>query len=159
RSAPDSAPSGSGLDFEDDFQFYRRTKWKTRDPKDETRSDGLLAEDVAIQFRRRIGDFWVLGELRRGDVHAQSHDVAHSVQRTQLLLGERQRIECGCLRRLSARLHVQVFAHDANCSSRVARNGEHPAQEEEIARLNGGHVRAKWRWRLRQSKPERPETV
>jgi hypothetical protein len=30
-----------------------------------------------------------------------------------LLLRERKHIECGCVRRFPARLHVKVFAHDA----------------------------------------------
>lgn len=85
-----------GLHFEDDLQFDRRAKWQTRDTKDETRRDGLLAEYISKQLRCRIGDFRVLGELRRcGDVHAESHDAAHAFERTQVLLGERKRIERG----------------------------------------------------------------
>src|ERR1700752_2380115 len=61
---------GSGLHFQDDFQFDRRTEWKARDTKDQARRDSLFAEDVSKQLRRRIGDLRVFGELRRcGDVH------------------------------------------------------------------------------------------
>src|SRR5882724_13575612 len=78
------SPVGSGLHFQDDFQFDRRTEWKARDPQDQTRRDGLLAEDVSKHLRGRIGDLRVLRELRRrGDVHAEPHDVAHAVQRTK----------------------------------------------------------------------------
>src|SRR5262249_17735439 len=78
---PSSAPSGRH--FQDDFQFDGRTEWKTRDTKDEARRDGLVAEDISKQLRRRIGDLGVLRELRRrGDVHAEPDDVTHAVQRT-----------------------------------------------------------------------------
>jgi hypothetical protein len=46
---------GSGLHFEDDFEFDRRTKWKSRHTTDEARRDGLVAEDAANQLRRRVG--------------------------------------------------------------------------------------------------------
>jgi len=61
--------------------------------------------------------------------------------------------------RFPARLHVKVFAHDTNDRCRVARGGKHPAQEQEVARLNGRHIRTKRRWRIRQMKAERGETV
>ena len=73
--------------FEDDFQFDRRTEGKARDAEDEARGDGLFAEDIPKQLRRRIGDLRMLRELgRRGDVHAEPHDAAHAVERTQLFL-------------------------------------------------------------------------
>jgi hypothetical protein len=56
-------------------------------------------------------------------------------------------------------LPVQIFAHDTDGRGRVARGREHPAQEEEVARLNGRHVRAKRRWRGRQMYAEPGETV
>src|SRR5262249_34943015 len=78
-----SSPVGSGLHFQDDFQFDRRTEWQARNTKDKARRDGPFAEDVSKQPRRGIGDLWVLRELRRrGDVHAEPHDAAHAVQRT-----------------------------------------------------------------------------
>jgi len=46
-----------------------------------------------------------------------------------------------------------------NYRSRMARGGEHPAQEKEVARLNGRHVRTKRRWRIRQMNAELGETV
>ena len=72
---------------------------------------------------------------------------------------QRKRIERGRVRRFSARLHVQVFADDANDRRRVARGGEHPAQEKEVARLNGRHVGTKRRWRIRQMNAEPGKTV
>jgi hypothetical protein len=53
--------TGSGLDFEDDFQFDRRTKRRTRDAKDRIRRDGLVIEHFSQQFRCRIGEFRVAG--------------------------------------------------------------------------------------------------
>ena len=52
-----------GLHFDDDFQFDRRAEWKARDANDKARRDGLIAEDIAEQLRRRVGDLRVLGEL------------------------------------------------------------------------------------------------
>ena len=102
----------------------------------------------------------MLSELRRrGDVHAEPHDALHAVQRTYLLLRERKHIERGRVRRFSACLHVKVFAHDTNDRCRVARGGKHPAQEQEVARLNGRHIRTKRRWRIRQMNAEFGETV
>src|SRR6266478_951767 len=43
--------------------------------------------------------------------------------------------------------------------SRMTQGGEHPAQEKEMARLNGRHVRTKRRWRIRQMNAELGETV
>ena len=63
------------------------------------------------------------------------------------------------MRRFPARLHVKVFAHGADHRRRVARGGEHPAQEKEVPRLNGRHLRAKRRWRVRQMNAELGETV
>src|SRR5262249_22241775 len=57
---------GLGLHFQDDFQFDRRTEWKARDTKDKARREGLFAEDISEQLRRRIGHIRVIGELRRG---------------------------------------------------------------------------------------------
>ena len=54
---------------------------------------------------------------------------------------------------------MRVFARDADYRSRVARSGEHPAQEKEVARLYGRHVRAKRRWRIRQMNAELGETI
>src|SRR5262249_12165845 len=67
-----SSAVGSGLHFQDDFQFHGRTEWQARHTNDKARRDGLFAEDVSEQLRRGIGDLWVLSELRRrGDVHAE----------------------------------------------------------------------------------------
>jgi hypothetical protein len=78
-------PVGSGPHFQDDFQFDRRTEWQARDTKDKARRDGLVAEDISNRLRRSIGDLRVLRELsRRGDVHAEPDEAAHTVQRTQL---------------------------------------------------------------------------
>ena len=41
------APVGSGLHFEDDFQFHRRTEWQTGNTKDKARRDGLFTECVS----------------------------------------------------------------------------------------------------------------
>jgi len=83
---PQESPSssvGSVLHFQDDFQLYRRTEWKARNTKDKALRDGLFAEDISKQLRCSISDFRVLSELRRrGDAHAEPHDVAHAVQRT-----------------------------------------------------------------------------
>src|SRR5260370_31752491 len=59
------SPVGSGLHFEDDFQFDRRTEWKARDSKDKPRRDGLFAENIPKQLRRRIGNLRVFSDLRR----------------------------------------------------------------------------------------------
>jgi len=64
--------------------------------------------------------------------------MAHAVERTHLLLRERNRIERGGVRRRSASHHVMIFAHDANHFGHVARSREHPAQEKKVGRLNGG---------------------
>ncbi len=94
-----------------------------------------------MSFRSRIGDLRMFSEFRRrGDGHTEPDDAAHPIQGTQLLLHERQHIEGGRVRRCPSRLHVQVLAHDANRGSRVARGGEHPAQEKEIARLDSRDV-------------------
>lgn len=53
----------SGLHFQNDFQLDRRTEWEARDAKDETRGDDLFANDISRQFRRRIRDLRVFGEL------------------------------------------------------------------------------------------------
>ena len=59
---------GSRLHFQYDFQFDRRTEGKARDTNDQARRDGLFAEDISKQLRRRIGDLRVFGEFgRRGD--------------------------------------------------------------------------------------------
>src|SRR6516165_2641314 len=79
---PARPDSSSGLDFQDHLQFDRRTERKACNTKDEARRDGLLAEDIAKQLRCRIGDLWVLRELRRrGDIHPEPDDTAHAVQR------------------------------------------------------------------------------
>src|SRR5256885_13215594 len=46
-----SSPVASGLHFQDDFQFDRRTEWQARDTKDKTRRVRLFAEDIAKQLR------------------------------------------------------------------------------------------------------------
>src|SRR5436853_2629131 len=67
--------NGSGPDFQDDFQFDRRTERKAGHTKYQSRRNSPFAEDISQQLRRRIGDLWMLGEFRRrGNVHAESHD-------------------------------------------------------------------------------------
>ena len=98
--------------------------------------------------RFNYGDLRVLGELRRrGNVHAEPHDVAHAIQRSQLFFRERKRVRCGCVRRFSARVHIKVFADDANDRRRVARS---TASAASAAALNG-HRRADYGRRNSQS--------
>src|SRR5262245_15948484 len=56
---------GSGHHFQDDFQLDWRTERQARHTEDKARRGGLLAEDVAKQFRCGVGDLRVLRELRR----------------------------------------------------------------------------------------------
>jgi hypothetical protein len=54
-----AAPLCSHL--ENDFQLDRGAEWKACYAKDKARRDGLVAEDISKQLRRRIGDLRVSG--------------------------------------------------------------------------------------------------
>jgi hypothetical protein len=81
------------------------------------------------------------------------------VKRSQLLFRQRQRVKRGDVRRFATGFDIEGLSDNAGDLYRVARCGEHAAEEEKVTRLNGGHVRPKRRWRIGQMNAEFGQTV
>src|ERR1700730_3338979 len=135
--------------LENDLQLDRRAERKACDAIYETAGALRLPENVLQQLRSCVSDFPLIPDIsHRGHRHAEPDDPLHPVERSQMLARDSEDVERCESRRLAPRFHIELRSDAPDELRRAALGRKHPAEEEQIARLDRFHVRAeRLRWR------------
>src|SRR5579859_2949084 len=119
--------SYSARDLKNEFQLYRSAKRKAGDAVDQTARVPVFAEDVLQKFGSAIGDSRVVMHIPLGrDQRTEADDSYHLVQRSQVLAGYSESIECGQTSRLVARFRVKLRADAPHELRATAFRRKHP---------------------------------
>src|SRR5271170_3700586 len=80
-------------DFEDDFEFYRHPKRKTRDADDRPNGSFLNTEDISEQVRGCVCDPGLIEEVSGGRYeYSEADDASHTIECAKMLFGRCERV-------------------------------------------------------------------
>ena len=91
------------------------------------------------------------------DEYSETNDAGHSIECAQMLFGRSQDAQCRGVGGISSSLDIEFFSKPANIFRLVVDDWEHPAKEEQVARLYRLYVRAERRgssWKLNAKVPQ-----
>src|ERR1700761_7775486 len=144
--------------FHRHLDLHRHPQRQARHANHRPHRHPLRPKHITQQLRRPIRHPRLVEEVaRRRQVHTQPHDPRHPVQRTKMLPRRRQRIHLRHPSRRASLFRVQLLAQPAHKCRLPARNRQHPAQKQQVARLHRLHIRSQRRRPFTQLKPQLPQ--
>src|SRR5262249_15129789 len=153
-SQPSLSPlrkQASDGDVEDQFQLNRCAERKACDAVHQSAWVLVSSEHVLQQLRSAVGNFRMLADVsRRGHRHAESHDPRYSVECSQVLPRDSERVQRRKASRLAPRLLIELCTDAPDEFRRAIFRGKHPGQKKQITGLDCFGVGAKRLRRRRQ---------
>jgi len=139
-------------DFEDDIEFDRHSERKAGNSDDRSNRCSFDPKDISKEIRDGIRDPGLLEEVAVcRDEHSQPHHARHSIESAQMLLGRGEDAQRRRVGGISSSLDIEFLPESSNKLRLVIDNREHPAKEEQVARLYRLDVRTERRgssWKL-----------
>jgi hypothetical protein len=127
--------------FENYFELDRYSQGQACDSEYQSGGGPLGAEDILQQFGRGISNLDMITKVRpRGYRYTQANDTANSIQRAQVLPGNRESIERRDPRSIASSRNIDLFSQAAKNLRLMPRGRHHTAEEEQVAALNRGYV-------------------